>query len=66
MNARLATAILVLLLAACSKLTLENYDRLKSGMGYQEVKEILGAPANAAKCWESRVAPGEMTSASSR
>ena len=45
MNARLATAILVLLLAACSKLTLENYDRLKSGMSYQEVKEILGAPS---------------------
>jgi hypothetical protein len=45
MNPRIPIAILVLLLAACSKLTQENYDRLKSGMSYQEVKNILGAPS---------------------
>lgn len=45
MNVRILTAIFVLLLAACSKLTLENYDRLKGGMSYQEVKDILGAPS---------------------
>lgn len=45
MNARILTAIFVLLLAACSKLTLENYDRLRSGMSYEKVKEILGAPS---------------------
>lgn len=45
MNVRILAAIFVLLLAACSKLTLENYDRLKSGMSYQEVKDILGSPS---------------------
>ncbi len=37
------------LLAACNKLTVENYDKLKTGMPYEEVKRILGAPA---KCSE--------------
>lgn len=41
---RLALAALALLLAACSKLTVENYDRLKVGMRYEEVKQILGTP----------------------
>jgi hypothetical protein len=35
--------------AGCSKLTLENYDRIKIGMSYAEVKQILGEPA---KCDE--------------
>ena len=37
------------LVAGCSKLTLENYDRIKVGMSYAEVKQILGDPA---KCDE--------------
>lgn len=37
------------LLVACNKLTVENYDKLKSGMPYEEVKRILGTPA---KCSE--------------
>ena len=36
---------LALLLAACGKLNVENYDKLKSGMSYEEVKRILGPPA---------------------
>ena len=36
---------LALLLAACSKLTVENYDKIKVGMPYQEVKQLLGPPA---------------------
>lgn len=39
-----ALAVLALLAAACSKLTVENYDKLKVGMSYDEVKNILGAP----------------------
>ena len=35
---------LTLLLMACSPLTVEKYDRLKTGMSYEEVKKILGAP----------------------
>lgn len=31
-------------LAACSKLTVENYDKLKVGMPYTEVKQLLGTP----------------------
>lgn len=34
----------VCLLAACSKVTAENYARLKAGMSYQEVSGILGNP----------------------
>ena len=33
------------LLAACSKLTMENYGRLKMGQSYDEVVAILGQPA---------------------
>ncbi len=33
-----------LLLVACSKLTVENYDKLKMGMSYQQVTDILGSP----------------------
>ena len=36
---------LALLLAACSQLTAENYDKLKIGMPYTEVKQLLGTPA---------------------
>ena len=34
-----------LLLAACSKLTTENYSQLKAGMPYDEVRALLGEPA---------------------
>ena len=40
----LATAVLLLALAGCSKLTPENYAKLKVGMTYGEVTAILGAP----------------------
>ena len=33
-----------LALAACSKLTLENYDKLHAGMSFDEVGGILGKP----------------------
>lgn len=36
-------------LAACSRVTLENYEKLKVGMSYEEVKSILGKPS---KCSE--------------
>ena len=39
----LATAIaLALLLAACSKVTQENYAKIRDGMAEQEVTELLG------------------------
>lgn len=38
------------LLAACNKLTVSNFDKLKTGMPYAEVKTTLGAPA---KCSEA-------------
>jgi hypothetical protein len=34
-----------LLLAACSRVTSENYAKIRVGMAYQEVTTILGAPA---------------------
>jgi hypothetical protein len=35
---------LVLFLSGCSNLTLENYNKLKAGMAYEEVTTILGRP----------------------
>ena len=34
----------VLLLAGCSKLTTENYDKLEIGMQYDAVVDLLGKP----------------------
>lgn len=45
---RTGIALMIALTAAlsgCSKLTPENYDRIKMGMRYAEVKSILGEPA---------------------
>ncbi|MBT9569382.1 MAG: hypothetical protein IV085_13925 [Thiobacillus sp.] len=40
------TAGLLLLLLGCSKLTLENYDRITPGMDYDEVTDLLGTPTS--------------------
>lgn len=40
----LLACTLLCMLAACSKLTTENYDKLKVGMTYEEVVAILGKP----------------------
>ncbi|MFT3735281.1 MAG: hypothetical protein QM776_09680 [Rhodocyclaceae bacterium] len=37
---------LVLVLTACSKLTLANYERVSVGMSYDEVVSILGKPTS--------------------
>jgi len=45
MKNRLAVVTLILLIiAGCSKLTMENYDKLKLGMAYNEVVGIIGSP----------------------
>ena len=41
---------LALLLAGCNRLTMENYGKIKSGMSYDEVTAIIGAPT---KCSEA-------------
>jgi hypothetical protein len=41
----LVVATLTIAAAACSRLSVENYDRLKIGMRYDEVKALLGAPS---------------------
>ena len=38
--------VLILLATACSRLTQDNYEKLKPGMTYDEVTQILGRPAN--------------------
>jgi outer membrane protein assembly factor BamE (lipoprotein component of BamABCDE complex) len=44
---RIALIVAVALLAlACSKVTAENYAKIKSGMEYTEVTSILGNPAS--------------------
>lgn len=37
-------AALLLLLNGCSKVTKENYNKIKSGMTYEEVVTLLGEP----------------------
>jgi hypothetical protein len=41
---RLLILLAVLALVACGKLTMENYDKLKIGMSYEEVISIIGSP----------------------
>ena len=36
---------LALVLLGCSKLTIENYNRIEAGMPYDEVTALLGKPA---------------------
>ena len=43
---RTALVISVCLLAGCSKVTAENYARIRMGMAYAEVAAILGNPAS--------------------
>jgi hypothetical protein len=43
--ARIAAISTLALFAACSKLTVENYDQLKTGMPFAEVSKLLGKPA---------------------
>lgn len=38
----------ICLLAACSKVTAENYAKIKAGMSYKEVSGILGNPTSCA------------------
>ena len=40
----LVATSLVLLLLGCSKLTLENYDQIGVGMGYDDVTQLIGPP----------------------
>jgi hypothetical protein len=35
---------LLLALLGCSKLTLENYNKIESGMSYDEVTKLIGKP----------------------
>ena len=36
--------VVVVILAGCSKLTVDNYAKIKSGIEYNEVANILGKP----------------------
>lgn len=41
---KLLTIALLFSLAACSKLSMENYQQLKTGMTYNEVTALIGEP----------------------
>jgi len=45
MHIRLITALsLLVMLLGCSKLTMENYSKIRTGLEYAEVVRILGKP----------------------
>ncbi|UFS61968.1 DUF3862 domain-containing protein [Sulfurimonas sp. HSL-3221] len=37
-------AALIVLVSGCSKVTKENYDKIESGMSYDEVVKLIGKP----------------------
>ncbi|WP_097459116.1 DUF3862 domain-containing protein [Mangrovitalea sediminis] len=41
----IAGIVALVALAGCSKLTQENYDKLKVGMSYSDVTQLLGKPS---------------------
>lgn len=47
-------ALLLLSLAGCSKVTLENYDQLKVGMSFEEVEAIIGEPSGCSEALGTR------------
>ncbi len=40
----LIALVLVTMLIGCTKLTMENYEKIKVGIGYSDVVKILGKP----------------------
>ncbi|HEX5125157.1 MAG TPA: DUF3862 domain-containing protein [Rhodocyclaceae bacterium] len=44
MKTRISIFVTFLMLCACNKVTAENYDKLKTGMSYEEVRTLLGKP----------------------
>jgi len=55
----------VVLLAACSPITQENFAKLKPGMERVEVEQLLGKPSECAGALGCRAAPGARRIASS-
>jgi len=45
----IVVVIFLLPLAGCSKVTQENYAKIKMGLAYDEVTKILGSPTNCKK-----------------
>lgn len=43
---RMSLLVFICLLAACSKITAENYAKIKAGMTFKEVSGILGNPTS--------------------
>ena len=46
MKVFLLALLVTLLLGGCSRITKDNYDKLKMGMEYSEVTALLGKPNN--------------------
>ncbi len=44
MNLRAPALVALLLLAACSRITQENFSKIQDGMSEQEVRALLGEP----------------------
>jgi hypothetical protein len=40
----LVVTLILIIIAGCSKLTMENYNKLKIGMAYKEVVDTIGSP----------------------
>ena len=44
----------LLIISSCSKMNMENYDKLESGMKYEEVVSIIGKPSECSETLGTR------------
>ena len=58
---RFIPVALLVLLAACSKITQENFDKVRDGMTRAEVESILGTPTESSSAGVAGISGGSAT-----
>jgi hypothetical protein len=50
----LPTLALIALLAACSKVTVENYNKIRAGQSFEDVQALIGKPSSCSDVMTAR------------
>ena len=58
---RIALPALLVALAACTKITQENFDKIRDGMTRAEVESILGTPSESSSAGVAGISGGSAT-----